>query len=116
MTDPEPTVPIVCRPQALTEDERSRYEALLAELAAAMQDTQPLANGYAFRLRPDASAFRNTAEWIALERRCCPFLSFELRWHPGDDASPWLSLTGPEGTKAFLAAVVPSMRALPARR
>jgi len=48
---------------------------------------------------------------LALERRCCPFLSFELHWKQGDDAAPWLRLTGPEGTKAFLEAAVPSLRA-----
>jgi hypothetical protein len=40
---------------------------------------------------------------IELERRCCPFLQFRLTVEPNRGAT-WLELTGPEGTKDFLAA------------
>jgi hypothetical protein len=41
------------------------------------------------------------AEWMALERLCCPFLTLELSLS-GRQSNWQLALTGPEGTKAFL--------------
>jgi hypothetical protein len=109
MTDiPSPT-PIVCRPQALSNEERSRSQSLRTELAGATQETKELPTGYAFRYRPDATLFQKAAEWITLERRCCPFLTFELGWQQGDDSAPWLAVTGPQGTKEFLAAEMPEL-------
>jgi hypothetical protein len=44
------------------------------------------------------------AHLIDLEHQCCPFLKFRLTVEPG--AGPLrLELTGPDGTKDFLAAV-----------
>jgi hypothetical protein len=40
-------------------------------------------------------------EWIELERKCCPFFGFEIRWTPKDEAV-WLNLSGPEGVKDFI--------------
>jgi hypothetical protein len=41
------------------------------------------------------------AGWIVLEHRCCPFLKFTLELT--DESEVWLSVTGPDGVKAFLA-------------
>jgi hypothetical protein len=40
-------------------------------------------------------------EWVELERKCCPFFGFELRWD-GQNNVVWLNLTGPEGVKDFI--------------
>ncbi|HEY1533729.1 MAG TPA: hypothetical protein VGF76_06910 [Polyangiaceae bacterium] len=98
------SMPIVCRPSALTPNERKRSQALRRELASATQATLELAEGYAFLFRADVSLFQKVSEWISLERRCCPFLTFDLAWAPGDDIPSRLSVTGPVGTKAFMAA------------
>ena len=100
---------LVCRPDALSKDERARSKSLRDRLSAATDDTSELADGYAFRYPADPSLFRAAAEWIVLERRCCPFLAFELGWQPGDDGRPCLMIRGPEGTKAFLAAEMPAL-------
>jgi hypothetical protein len=42
---------------------------------------------------------------IDAERQCCRFLQFELTLEP-DGGPVWLSLTGPPGTPAFLAALI----------
>jgi hypothetical protein len=56
--------------------------------------------GYAFRFAPDA--FADVARFVANERKCCPFLDFEIA---AESAGPvWLRLTGPAGTRAFLEA------------
>jgi hypothetical protein len=41
------------------------------------------------------------AEFMALERLCCPFLNFVLEIEP-DQGPLWLKLTGPEGVKQVL--------------
>ena len=40
-------------------------------------------------------------EWIELERQCCPFFGFEIRWEGKNDLV-WLHLTGREGIKEFI--------------
>jgi hypothetical protein len=35
---------------------------------------------YAFRISVDCLSPTTIAEWITLERKCCPFLEFELRF------------------------------------
>jgi hypothetical protein len=101
--------PITCQLHALSEAERVRSAALRRELTTATREKKELAQGYAFRLPNDGALFERAAEWLVLERRCCPFLSFELSWQADDGASPWLSITGPDGTKEFLAAEIPAL-------
>lgn len=96
-----------CRLDALDGAERARYGTLRAAMKAAAQETKELADGYAVRIRSDAAVFRDVAEWITLERRCCPFLTLGLDWSESD--AVWLSLRGGAGVKSFLA------RALTAR-
>ena len=102
-------IPIVCRPGALTVEQRQRSQTLRRELATATQEVTALPDGYAFQYPPDAALFQRVAEWISLERRCCPFLSFELTWARGDETPSRLSVTGPRGTKAFLSAQLPEL-------
>jgi len=77
-----------------------------AVFSDAADEIRELAEGYAARLRPDPALFRQVAEWITLERRCCPFLGLGLNWSEGD--AVWLSLTGGPGVKAFLAGMLAS--------
>ena len=89
-----------CRIDVFDGDERARYQALRAAMRAAAQETRELSDGYAVRFRPDPGAFRDVAEWITMERRCCSFLTLALEW---SEDQVWLRLTGGEGVKAFLA-------------
>jgi hypothetical protein len=52
---------------------------MTAQLRAAAQETRELPDGYSFRLPSDEATIQRTAEWITLERRCCPFIAFGLR-------------------------------------
>jgi hypothetical protein len=93
--------PIACNLNALDKEQRRRYQALTAQLRAAVQETRELPDGYSFRLPSDEETIQRTAEWITLERRCCPFISFGLE--TGRENGPlWLSLTGRDGVKPFL--------------
>jgi hypothetical protein len=93
--------PIACNLNALDREQRGRHQSLTAQLRAAVQETRELPDGYSFRLPSDEATFLLTAEWITLERRCCPFLAFGLE--AGREKGPlWLSLTGREEVKPFL--------------
>lgn len=100
-----PNPPLACVPGGIPAAERTDHFALLQRLFQdEAQARQPLDAGYAFRF--GAEAFDLVARFIANERRCCPFLTFNLRVTPPDGAV-WLELTGPEGTREFLEAELP---------
>jgi hypothetical protein len=42
------------------------------------------------------------AELVALEHRCCPFLTLQLEWSRGQQAVPWLNITGGARIKEFV--------------
>ena len=93
-------VPLACVPGAIPAAERPAHFRLLTRLfTTAARERQRLDDGYAFRF--DAGAFEELARWIANERRCCPFLEFDVRLAPGDGPI-WVQLTGPAGTHEFL--------------
>jgi hypothetical protein len=98
---PHPTPPIACRANALDKTERARQQELLKLMRASAQSKEELADGYAFRLATDPALFQKAAEWISLERRCCPFMEFGLEWKQDD--SVWVRFTGGPGVKAFIA-------------
>lgn len=101
MKESKPAAPIACRLDAFDAEERAQHDALTKALRDDIQQTQDLPNGYAFRLPASSKCFAETAAWIALERRCCPFFDFELTWR-GQDPAPWLRLTGGKGVKEFV--------------
>ena len=53
---------------------------------------------------PDTASFNGktrVAEWVADERKCCPFFTFEI-WVEGETGALRLSLKGREGVKPFI--------------
>jgi hypothetical protein len=104
-TKPADTIPLACVPGAIPAAERPAHFALIAELfGGAVQERAELPDGYAFRFAADA--FARVARFVANERKCCPFLRFEIAVS-GGDGPVWLRLNGPEGTHAFLDAELP---------
>lgn len=67
----------------------------------AVEEIGELPGGYAFRLPADADTLLKTAEFISLERLCCPFLGFALVVEP-EGGPAWVRLTGREGVKTFI--------------
>jgi hypothetical protein len=98
--------PIACNLGAFTIEQRRRKEELGSHLWASVQETRELPDGYAFRLPADASSLQNAAEWVALERLCCPFFSFGVEAER-EGGPVWLRLTGREGVKQFIRAELP---------
>jgi len=91
-----------CRLDVFDGNERRRYRELRTTMKAAVEETRELPDGYAVRLTSDAGLFRQVAEWITLERRCCPFLALALDWSASD--AIWLRVTGGPGVRELLAA------------
>jgi hypothetical protein len=93
--------PLACDLFALSAAQRERHAALIGQLAQAVEQVEEVSDGYVITYGSDGAAWSSLTEWIDLERRCCPFLSFTLRLVPGEPLT--LHLTGPDGVKAFLA-------------
>jgi hypothetical protein len=94
--------PIACRLDAIPASSRRRYDELRRMLAAAAIGKCELANGIEVQISTDRMALAHLAEWISLERKCCPFLDFRIDVAP-ESGPVWLSLTGRAGVKEFLA-------------
>jgi hypothetical protein len=110
MSEPEnPTdeTPILaCNLTAIDDDDRPRYNELVKRIQAAMRDRREIPDGYVFTLDHEAVAFAEAAEWISMERLCCPFLTLQLS-ASGADAHWLLTLRGPAGVKPLLDAEFP---------
>jgi hypothetical protein len=94
-------VEYTCQIEVLDDAERLRWQTLRRAMHAAREEARELPDGYAVRFKADPALFLQVAEWITLERRCCPFLAFGLDWSQSE--APRLSLTGGPGVKEFLA-------------
>jgi len=96
------TQSFACRVNALDKAQRPRQQALLAEVRNLVLGMRDLPNGIALSFPAEEAVFRKLAEWVSLERRCCPFLGFALEW--SDDDSVSVQLTGQPGIKEAIAA------------
>jgi len=93
--------PFFCSLTALTVSERLHHKDLSQKLHAGVKEIRELSDGYAFRLSGERQTIAMVAEWISLERLCCPFFTFQLEI--GSDPNPiWLRITGREGVKTFM--------------
>jgi hypothetical protein len=101
-------VPIACDLGALTTTERERRAALASQLRARVIAIKDRELGYRLNYAAD-TPLPLLAEWIGLERRCCPFLAFTIEL-PAAGASIVLHLSGGEGVKEFLTAALGDVR------
>jgi hypothetical protein len=94
--------PFICHVTAIAPAGRRAHQELIRRLVSdAVQSLTELPDGVAFRFAADA--FDAVVRFLALERLCCPFLTFTLEITPARGAL-WLRLTGPEGVTEFLQA------------
>ncbi len=98
-----PPLPVAC--SLSTPELREREQTVLAKIRGQVQEVQDLDNGYALRFAPEDGVLADLTTLIDLERRCCPFLRFDLQVLPANGPI-WLELTGPEGTRDFLRTVL----------
>jgi hypothetical protein len=98
-------LPVACTlgPSAL----KARREGLLADLAHRAEAHAELPEGHAFRFAASGETLALIARAIEAERQCCRFLRFRVTVEP-DEGPIFLELTGPRGTRDFLAALMES--------
>jgi hypothetical protein len=97
--------PIACNASPFTPEERRRWQDATARWKDVVQEIRELPDGYALRIPSDARSIAAAAEWITLDRVCCPFLRYGLVIE--EEGGPaWLQLTGRAGTKEFLQAAI----------
>jgi hypothetical protein len=96
-------LPIVCTlsPDALS----ARRQGLLSELLQQSATREPLPDGLRLRFTPSSETLSKITAAVDAERRCCRFLRFTLTVDP-DEGEITLDLTGPEGTREFVAALL----------
>ena len=90
--------PLACNLKALTAAERAAHKERTERVFQAAR-LNPLADGYAVGL--PAGSWAEAALWVELERKCCPFLRFQLE-SAAESGEVVLRLTGRSGVKAFL--------------
>jgi hypothetical protein len=93
--------PIACVMTALNAAQRERQQILLKQLHDGTEEIRELQDGFAFRFPAQAASVIAAAEWITIERLCCPFLTFSLEVER-EGGPAWLRLTGRDGVKEFL--------------
>ncbi len=93
--------PFACNMSALDAEGRRRHKIVMEQMRAAIKEVKELSDGYGFRLTAEQSTILLTSEFIARERLCCPFFTFELVAEQ-EDGPLWLHLRGREGVKDFI--------------
>jgi len=92
--------PLACNMAALSDEQRKRILVLVQQIRTSGQELRELPDGYALRLPTESATVRDVAEYITLERMCCPFFHFEMEVEQ-EGGPMWLRLTGREGVKEF---------------
>ncbi len=96
-------LPVVCTlsPEALN----ARREHLLQALQRRARDRRDLPDGWRLVFAAADGVVGEIARAVDAERRCCRFLLFTITVEPGDGPIT-LDLTGPPGTRDFLASLL----------
>jgi hypothetical protein len=76
-----------------------------AGLLRVAERAEDLPNGYRYRFGPGVDTLMTIARVIDAERQCCRFFQFRLTIEPANGPF-WLDVTGPDGTREFLADLV----------
>jgi hypothetical protein len=96
-------LPLVC---TLSADALiARRQGLLMELLHHASGQESLPDGFRLRFASSRDTLAKIAEAVEAERHCCRFLRFTLTVEP-DEGQFTLDLTGPEGTREFVAALL----------
>lgn len=88
-----------------TEELATRKLDIRQTLLSQVQESNALASGQQLVFSNAEDVKQNIVAFIAAEQQCCSFLNFELSELP-DSNQLSLDITGPEGTKEFIAKVM----------
>ncbi|MFD0695365.1 hypothetical protein ACFQZT_14775 [Paenibacillus sp. GCM10027628] len=94
-------IPVACCHTVFTKEQRVEYKSVWGELEARRLRVTEIEKGYEYQFPGDPDTLRLLIEWVSLERKCCPFLTFTVR-ASREEEPIWLPLTGNEEAKTFL--------------
>ncbi len=90
-----------CNMNAMTREERARYDVLRRKLEQAVERAEELENGYTFRLRHASISLEELAQWVEYEQKCCPFFGLAIDTEPQKGPTA-LQVIGEQGVKDFI--------------
>ena len=96
------SLPVACSlsPAAL----KARREGLLSALLRHADSHEELMDGHRLRFAGTDEMLASVVRTVLAERQCCRFLQFAITVAP-DEGPITLDLTGPPGTREFMAAM-----------
>ena len=94
------TPAFACDMDAFTSQQRERHMALIEQHLLAADGTKELPDGYQLCYDNGSHRYAELAEWIGLERLCCPWIQFGLDLE-GETVT--LSLRAAEAARPVLA-------------
>ena len=96
------SLPVAC--SLMDSELQERRRDVLQKVRSAVAEVKEVDYGFLYRFPSDGTWIGELANLVELEHKCCPFLKFNITVEPGDGPI-WLEMTGPRGTKEFLAEV-----------
>lgn len=94
-------IPVACCHTVFTKEQRVEYKSIWGELEMRRIGIIEIEKGYQYQFSGDSDTLHLVNEWVSMERKCCPFLTFTVIASNEDDPV-LLQLTGTEEAKAFL--------------
>lgn len=95
-------IPIAC---ALDKERFAERKALLERLAQEAVERRSVPSGFAFRFGSESGVVNRLANFVELERTCCPFLNFQIKVNAA--GTVWLELTGPKSAQEIIRELAP---------
>ena len=92
---------IACDMTAIPPEQRAAHLATSCDLFSQIKELRELSNGYEFRFASESTLLVKLAEFVSLEKLCCPFLSFMIEVD-AEGGPVWLRMIGRDGVKAFI--------------
>lgn len=90
-----------CNMNAISPEQRPAHQQLAEQLFRSKRAIYEMSNGYRFEF--SAEWLIPLAQFVSLERLCCPFFDFAIQVNANSDTLS-LQLMGTEGVKAFIQA------------
>jgi hypothetical protein len=94
-------IPVACCHTVFTKEQRVEYKSIWGALETRRIGITEIEKGYQYQFSGDSETLSLVNEWVSLERKCCPFLTFTVI-ASNEEEPILLQLTGNEEAKTFL--------------
>ena len=92
---------MACDMSVLSPEQRDAHLTASRELFSKVQAIKEVDDGYEFRIGDEPDVIVKVAEFVSLEKLCCPFLNFAINVE-AEGGPVTLRRTGREGVKDFV--------------